>query len=158
MKRAELIVSGAFILVSLIVIIASIGQGIAWIPQQGPSAGMVPFYLALGMGLASVGIFIIHWKRDDPGKPFFKGIGGMWEVVRIFFTSILLTVGIVWMGVYYPTLIFSVLFARWLGKHKWWSSIVFGIILTFAVWAGMEKGLQLPLPKSFLYYKGIFWF
>lgn len=158
MKRAELIVAGLFALVGLVVIGASIGQGIGWVSQQGPSAGMVPFYLALLMTVTSVGIFVTHWKKDDPGKPFFKGHQGMVEILRIFGTSALLAVGIVWVGVYYPTFIFSVIFAKWLGKHQWWSTIVFSVILTLAVYFGMEKGLQIPLPKSFLYYKGIGWF
>jgi hypothetical protein len=158
LKKGELLVAGSFALVSIIVLIASVGQGIAWIPQQGPSAGMVPFYLALVMGLASVGIFMKHLKSHDT-TPFFKSKRGLVDVWRIFFTAILLTVGIVWMGIYYPTFIFSVLFAKWLGEHKWWSSIVFALVLTFAVYFGMEKGLQLPLPKSFLYNQhGIFWF
>jgi len=155
LKRAELIASVLFILVGLITIGASIGQGIAWIPQQGPSAGMVPFYLSLGIVVTEVGIFLSHKKKDDPGKAFFRSTEGMNEIIKIFLTSALLAVGIVWTGVYYPTFVFSVIFAKWLGKHAWWSSIVFAIILTLAVYFGMEKGLQIPLPKSPLYYKGL---
>ena len=155
MKRAELIAAAVFILIGVVVIGASIGQGIGWISQQGPSAGMVPFYLALGMALTSAGIFLKHLKGDDPGKPFFKGHPGMMEILKIFGTSTLLTIGIVWFGVYYPTFVFSVIFTKWLGKHTWWSTIVFAVILTLAVYYGMEKGLQIPLPKSPLYYKGI---
>lgn len=158
MKRAELIVSGAFIIIALIVIMDSIGSGIGWVPQQGPAAGLVPFYLAMIQLIAAGFIFIMNLRKPSDGKNFFVSSRGMWEAIRIFFTATLLTVGIVYIGVYIPSFIFSVLFAKWLGEHKWWSSVVFAVILTLAVFYGMEKGLSIPLPKSFLYQKGLFIF
>ena len=158
MKRGELIVSGAFIIVALIVIITSIRSGIGWVPDQGPASGLVPFYLALIQLLAASFIFIANLLKADDGKNFFVSSRGMWEAIRIFFTATLLTVGIVWMGVYYPTFVFSLIFAKWLGQHKWWSTVAFAVIVTMAVYFGMEQWLQIPLPKSFLYYKGIFVF
>lgn len=158
MKRAELIVSGAFVLVALIVIFDSIRSGIGWVSQQGPSAGLIPFYLAVIQIVAAGFIFIVTIRKADDGKNFFVGSRGMWEAIRIFFTATLLTVGIIYMGIYIPTFIFSVLFAKWLGQHRWVSTVIFAVILTLAVFFGMEKGLQIPLPKSFLYQKGLFLF
>jgi hypothetical protein len=158
LKRAELIVSGLFVFVALIVIVDSIRSGIGWVPQQGPSAGLIPFYLALIQLLAAGFILVVNLRKADTGKTFFVGSRGMWEAIRIFFTATLLTVGIVYMGVYIPSFIFAVLFAKWLGHHRWVSTVVFGVILTLAVYYGMEKGLQIPLPKSFLYHKGLFLF
>jgi hypothetical protein len=158
LKRAELIVSGAFFLIALIVIVDSVRNGIGWVPQQGPSAGLVPFYLALLLGVSSGFIFIVNLRKADTGKTFFTSVLGRAEAIRIFFTASLLTIGIVWMGIYIPSFLFSVLFARWLGKHRWVSTIAFAAILTIAIFLGMEKGLKLPLPKSFLYQKGLFFF
>jgi hypothetical protein len=153
-----LIISGAFIIVALIVIVESIRSGIGWVPQQGPSAGLIPFYLAMVQLIAASFIFIVNLRKADDGKTFFVGSRGMWEAIRIFSTATLLTVGIVYMGIYIPTFVFSVLFARWLGKHRLVSTVVFGVLVTLAVFYGMEKGLQIPLPKSFLYHKGLFLF
>ena len=158
MKRAELIVSGVFILIALIVIVDSVKAGIGWVPQQGPAAGLVPFYLAAIQLLAAGFIFFVNLKKADDGKTFFVGSRGMWEAIRIFFTATLLTVGIVYLGVYIPTLVFCLVFTKWLGEHKWWATIVFSIIVTLAVFYGMEKGISIPLPKSFLYQKGLFLF
>lgn len=158
MKRAELIVSGAFILVALIVIIDSIRNGIGWVPQQGPSAGLVPFYLALVLLVAATFIFILNLRKPDTGKNFFVGKRGMQEAIKIFFTATLLSFGIMYMGIYIPTFFFCILFSKWLGKHSWVAVVIFSIIMTLAVYFGMEKGLQIPLPKSFLYQKGLFLF
>jgi hypothetical protein len=158
LKKAELIISGAFIIVALIVIVDSMTSGIGWVPQQGPAAGLVPFYLALIQLFAAGFIFIVNLKKADDGKAFFVGKRGMWEAIRIFGTTTGLTIGIVYLGIYIPTFIFCIVFTKWLGEHKWWSTIAFSIILTLAVFFGMEKGLQIPLPKSFFYEHNMFFF
>ena len=53
---------------------------------------------------------------------------------------------------------FCLIFSRWLGKHRWVVVIAFSVVTTLAVFYGMEKALKLPLPKSPLYYKGLFIF
>ena len=158
MKRAELIVSGVFSVIALIVIVDSVRGGIGWVPQQGPAAGLVPFYLSLLLLVSAVFIFIVNLRKADSGKGFFTSVRGRAEAIRIFFTATLLSVGIVYLGIYIPTFLFSILFPRWLGKHRWIPTIIFAVILTAAVFYGMEKGLKLPLPKSFLYQKGLFIF
>jgi hypothetical protein len=158
LKRAELIVSGAFFIIALIVIVDSLKNGIGWVPQQGPSAGLVPFYLALLLGVSAGFIFFVNVKKEDTGKTFFTSVLGRAEAIRIFFTATLLSIGIVWLGIYIPSFLFSILFPRWLGKHRWVPTILFATILTASIFFGMEKGLKLPLPKSFLYQKGLFFF
>lgn len=158
MKRAELIVSGAFIVIALIVIADSLRNGIGWVEQQGPAAGLVPFYLALLLAVSAIFIFIVNLRTEDTGKNFFVSVRGRAEALRIVFTASLLAIGIVNLGIYIPTFFFSVLFPRWLGKHRWVPTIIFAVILTACVFYGMEKGLKLPLPKSFLYSKGLFIF
>ena len=77
-------------------------------------------------------------------------------MIRIFFTASLLTVGIIYTGVYWATLGYCILFVRWLGKHRWSTVIIFSVVMTAAVYFGMEKGLRLPLPKSYLYKHDLF--
>jgi len=118
----------------------------------------VPFYLSLLLMGSALFIFIINLRKEDTGKNFFVSLRGRAEALRIVFTASLLATGIVYLGIYIPTFFFSALFPRWLGKHRWIPSIIFAVILTLAVYYGMEKGLKLPLPKSFLYTKGWFIF
>jgi uncharacterized membrane protein YgaE (UPF0421/DUF939 family) len=55
---------------------------------------------------------------------------------------------------YIATVVFAVLFACWLGRHPWYVALAFAIIMAFAVFYGMERGLTIPLPKSPVYAKG----
>jgi len=146
-----------FMLVSVIVIIECFRLGFGWEPQQGPQAGMVPFYLALLMFLCSGYIFYLGWKKEKKADDnFFVNKEGMMEAGRIALTSLIFTVIVVYAGVYFAMLIFSPIFVRWLGKHSWTAVIAFTIIITLTVYLGMEIGLKIPLPRSPLYMQGKF--
>jgi hypothetical protein len=156
LKRGELIVAALFILVAAVVIGDTVRIGSGW-TEYGPDAGFVPFWLGVLL-MVSAFIILISGLREKGGDNFFNGREGLWEVVRIAFTSILLTIGIIFLGVYFSTFLYSILFARWLGKHRWTSCIVFAVIITLVIFFGMEKGLRITLPKSPLYEKNLFIF
>ncbi len=155
MKKGEIITAGLFILVALIGIMDASRLGFGW-EADGPQAGFSVFWLALLLLVCAVLLVVINLKKTDPGDRFFENKEGLAEVVRIFFTAILLAIGIVYTGVYFATIGYCLLFVRWLGKHRWATVIIFTIIMTGAVYFGMEKGLKLPLPKSLLWRKGLF--
>ena len=155
MKKGEIITAGLFVLVALIGIRDAFRLGFGW-AADGPQAGFSVFWLALLLLGCSVALLVINLKKPEGGDPFFNGKQGLAEVIRIFFTATLLTIGIIYTGVYFATIGYCLLFVRWLGKHSWVTVIIFTIIMTGAVYFGMEKGLQLPLPKSLLWRKGLF--
>lgn len=144
-------------LVSVIVIVECFRLGFGWEPQQGPQAGMVPFYLALLMLGCSGYIFFMGWRKEKvEGDNFFNNKEGMMETIRIAVTSTLFAFIIVYAGVYFAMLIFSPIFVRWLGKHSWKAVIAYTIIITLVIYFGMEVGLKIPLPRSPLYMQGKF--
>ena len=156
MKKGELIVSAAFILIAAIVIGDMYRAGSGW-TEYGPDAGFVPFWEGVLMLVSAIVIFVGALKQKGD-ENFFVSKEGFWEAVRITFTSILLTLGFVFLGAYISTFFYSILFARWLGKHRWVSCILFGVIITAFIFFGMEKGLKITLPKSPLYEKDLFFF
>jgi hypothetical protein len=151
-----LIVAAGFLLLAGIVIGDMYRTGSGW-TEYGPDAGFVPFWEGVLL-LVSAIVILISGVKHKGDENFFVSKEGFWEAVRITFTSVLYTIGIVFLGVYFSTLIFSVLFARWLGKHRWISCVVFAVILTAFIYFGMEKGLKITLPKSPLYEKDLFIF
>jgi putative tricarboxylic transport membrane protein len=156
LRKGELIVAAIFFIIACVVVGEAFRLGFRW-GLSGPQAGFVPLGEALLLMISSVVIFISGLK-DKSGKTFFIDKRGMTEAVKIFGTAVLLSVGIIYLGVYVATILYAALFSRWLGKHKWTTVVIFTVILTFAIWFGMEKGLKLSLPKSPLYWKGLFFF
>ena len=156
MRKAELIVAGVFILIACVVIGDTIRLGFGW-TEYGPQAGFVPFGEAMLL-LVSALVILVAGLREKTDKTFFIDRRGMTEAIKIFGTAVLLAVGIIYLGVYVATIVYAALFSRWLGKHKWSTVVLFTVILTLAIFIGMEKGLHLSLPKSPLYWRGWFFF
>ena len=157
MRRAELIVAGLFMLVSLIVMGQCWKLGFGWVEQQGPAAGMVPFYLALLMLLSAGFILYLGLRMEKKEEDnFFVNKEGMMEAGRIAATTLLFTVIFVYAGCYFAMLIFSPIFVKWLGKHSWKATIAFTVIIVATIYLGMEIGLKIPLPRSPLYMQGKF--
>ncbi len=156
MKKGELILAAGFLLLAGIVIGDMYRTGSGW-TEYGPDAGFVPFWEGVLLMVSAI-IILISGLKQKGGENFFVSKEGFWEAVRISFTSVLFTVGIVFLGVYFSTFLFSILFARWLGKHRWISCVVFAVIITAFIYFGMEKGLKITLPKSPLYEKDLFIF
>jgi putative tricarboxylic transport membrane protein len=156
LRKGELIVAAIFFIIACVVVGEAFRLGFRW-GLSGPQAGFVPLGEALLLMISSVVIFISGLK-DKSGKTFFIDKRGMTEAVKIFGTAVLLAVGIIYLGVYVATILYAALFSRWLGKHKWSTVVIFTVILTLAIFVGMEKGLKLSLPKSPLYWKGLFFF
>ncbi|NNG46378.1 MAG: tripartite tricarboxylate transporter TctB family protein [Deltaproteobacteria bacterium] len=156
MKKGELIVAAGFLILAGIVIGDMYRTGSGW-TEYGPDAGFVPLWEGVLLLISAI-VILIGGLRQKDDKNFFVSKEGFWEAVRITFTSVLFTIGIVFLGVYFSTLLFSILFARWLGKHRWISCIVFAVIITAFIYFGMEKGLKITLPKSPLYEKDLFIF
>jgi putative tricarboxylic transport membrane protein len=155
-KKGELIVAAGFLLLAGIVIGDMYRTGSGW-TEYGPDAGFVPFWEGVLL-LVSAIVILISGVKHKGDENFFVSKEGFWEAVRITFMSVLYTIGVVFIGVYFSTLIFSAVFARWLGKHRWVSCIAFAIIITAFIYFGMEKGLKITLPKSPLYEKELFIF
>jgi hypothetical protein len=152
LRKGELITAALFIFLSLVIMVTCWRIGIGWQPEQGPEAGMVPFWLAVLMLLSSAFIFYLGLKQEQKeDDTFFVNKEGMMEVVRIAVTSLLFTIIFVYLGCYFAMLIFAPIFVRWLGKHSWPAVIAYTVIITATIYLGMEVGLKIPLPRSFLY-------
>ena len=156
MKKGEFITAVLSIVISLIALGEAVRLGFGWTPE-GPKSGFALFWLGVLMLSCSAGI-LFNAVRSKDQEGFFVSKQGMMEAVRIAFTSLLITIGIIYMGVYISSLLYCALFSRWLGKHRWPAVIAFSLITTLAIFFGMEKGLKLLLPKSIFYQKGLFFF
>ena len=90
MRKGEMITAAVFMIISLVVIIECFRLGFGWIPEQGPAAGMVPFWLSILMFVSSAFIFYVGYKMEKKEDDnFFINKEGMMEAGRIAATSLL---------------------------------------------------------------------
>ncbi len=152
MRKAELLLAAAFLVLGAIVIGESIRLGFGW-EQWGPQAGFVPFWLTMVM-LICGGIIFLQGLLMKRGESFFMSRSAMRAMTWVFLTSTLLAFMILYLGMYISIAVYAALFSGWLGRHRWYVVLAFTIILTIAVFYSLEKGLMIFLPKSPAYAKG----
>lgn len=152
MRKAELLLAVAFLVLAAIVIGESIRLGFGW-QEYGPQAGFVPFWLAIVMVICG-GIILLQGVLKKVQESFFMSRPAMWAMIWVLLTSTLFAFMIWTLGMYIATAVYAVVFAFWLGRHPWYVALAFAVIITIAVFYGMEKGLTIPLPKSPVYAKG----
>jgi len=157
MRKGEIIVAVFLIILSFFTIYGSVEAGYGW-TQWGPASGFVSFYLGIiTLICATIVLFVnlFRKKKEEQEEAFFESHEGLKIVLYISVLTLLYTIGIIYLGIYISSAILCVIFAKWLGRHSWAVSIVFSILLTVITYWGLEKGLHISLPKSFLYAKDI---
>ena len=160
-RTAELFMAIAMFLASLGLMwtVYSDGLAIGWVAGRGPGSGMWPFWLSLGMALASLwtlwrwytGVTPESRNREayiDPDTVFMVGI----TVVLIFLLLLLSNI----IGLYFSMMLFLLAYVRGLGRHGW--GVTAGVVLGMPVATYMlfEVALNKYLPRRLPVFESIF--
>lgn len=159
-RTAELVMGLLTLLASLGLMykIVSDGLAIGWIPDRGPGSGMWPFWLALGMALASIWT-LLRWRRAvtpesrnrapyiDPDTIFLVGVTAGAILALLVMTSIV--------GLYFSMMLFMVFYLKVVGRHKWPLTIIVTLAVPFAVYMLFEVALAKYLPRGLPFFESI---
>ena len=151
MKRADLVVSGILALFSVYLMVKSAELPIGWIPEEGPGGGAFPFWLAVGMLICSVLIFVQNLRgKSEEGQSVevFMDRDSRHLFLTVLVSLAIMIGGIQIVGVYVSVPLFLVFYMRYLGGHSWFLTLSVSIatpILTFILF---DKILLILLPKG----------
>ena len=123
--------------------------GAGW-TSDGPGSGYFPFYIALILGVASVGIFwqAVFSKARDTGA--FVDRVQLVRVVSVLGPAIVYVLAIVFVGLYVASAIYIALFMIVLGKYARVKSVVLGIAISAFFFVMFEVWFKVPLYKGTL--------
>ena len=134
---------------------------IGWVAGRGPGAGMWPFWLSLGMALASL-MTLIRWFRGvtpesrstesyiDNDTIFLVAISAFSVLMLLIFMNII--------GTYLSLMAFMFFFVRTLGKHSWKTTIGMVVGTPVFVYLLFEVALTKYLPKGWTIFEdGFLW-
>lgn len=153
MRRAEIILGSAWLILTAVILFEAIRLGFGY-EQWGPASGFVVFWLAILQLICAAGILVKGWKmkrRDG----FFLSRSAMWSAIWVTLTSALYCVLILTVGIYIATAVECALFSSWLGRHRWRTVLIFAVVTPVIIFYGIEVALMIPLPKSPLYGPGV---
>ncbi len=151
-RQAELLMAIATILMSLGLMWSSTdGLSISWVPNKGPGSGFWPFWLSVGLLLASIATLVRWFTKATPEsrseKPYMSFIAV--RVVGVTVAALLaLLIGIHLVGLYVALVAFLLFYIKVVGRHEWSLTILLVGGVPLFIFGLFEWALQIPLPKA----------
>lgn len=150
MRKAEIITSAVFLLISALVLYEAKRLGFGW-GIEGPQPGFFIFYLALALGLSSL-IRIAQLLREKNllrGKQFIS-LKARPEVLKVFLPMVGAVVLMEFLGFYLASAFYLGFFMRWVGRFSWGMVLLVAFLFAFSHYLVFEKWFLVPLPKGLL--------
>ena len=151
MRRAELVAAALMAVFSVYLMWKSAELPIGWVSGEGPGGGAFPFWLAVGMLISCVVIFVRALKGLTPeGRseaPFFDRASFRLFVVAA--GSLAAMVGLIHVvGVYGAVPLFFIFYVRFFGRHSWPVTGALALATPVVTFFFFEVGLKILLPKG----------
>ena len=151
MKIADLVVSAVLALLSVYLMWKSAELPIGWLEGEGPGGGTFPFWLAAGMLVCSVLIFVRNLmgrsvEGQAVGEFMHRDSARLFLIVLVALTVMIGLIHVV--GVYGSVPLFFMFYLRYLGNHSWPLVLSISLSAPVVTFAFFEKLLLIELPKG----------
>ena len=149
MRKSEIWVSLAFVLLGIIVIIDSIRLGFMW-GMSGPESGFFPFYLGVGVVVSSMIVFFNAfnlYKKEGAGKPLMPP-GALKPILWVLIPSTAMVVITEFVGLHIAAALYLGFYMRAVGKIGWVTTLLVSIISPLSLYVIFDKLFLIPLPQG----------
>ena len=150
-RTAELVMGILTALASVGLMAKSAELNIGWIEGRGPGSGAWPFWLSLGMLLASLATLARWFLRVTPesrsAEPYMTkdtAIAVGTSAAAIFF----LLLATHFVGLYASLILFLLFYLRFIGRHTWPMTGILTVAIPVFIFCLFEWALKIPLPKE----------
>ena len=122
-----------------------------WWGSGGPGPAFMPFWLGLVMAFLAAMMLTRSLREKDAGEawlPRGEGLRDMLVVlgVTVAFVALLRVTGMV-LG----TAIYLVVLVRYLGRHRWWVTLLVAAAAAGFNWLVFVRWLRVPMPEGMLW-------
>jgi putative tricarboxylic transport membrane protein len=149
MKKAEIWVSLAFVLLGIIVIADSVRLGFMW-GRSGPESGFFPFYLGAGVVIASLIVLfnaVNQYRKQGEGKPLMPP-GALKPILWVVIPSTAMVMVTELVGLHIAAALFLGFYMRAVGKIGWTTTLLVSIIAPLSLYITFDKLFLIPLPQG----------
>jgi len=149
MRKAEIWVSLAFVLLGVIVIADSIRLGFMW-GRTGPESGFFPFYLGVGVVISSLIVFFnvfTLYKKEGAGKPLMPP-GALKSILWVLIPSTAMVMLMEFVGLHIAAALYLGFYMRVIGKIGWVTTLLVSIISPLTLYVTFDKLFLIPLPQG----------
>ncbi|MEO1549530.1 MAG: tripartite tricarboxylate transporter TctB family protein [Pseudomonadota bacterium] len=132
---------------------------IGWVDGRGPGAGMWPFWLSLGMALASIATLVRWFQGKTAESRSTEDYIAPETITLVIISAVALTAflfAIEYLGTYIALMLFMLFYIRFLGKHSWGITMAFVIGSPIFIYLLFEVALTKYLPKGLPVFEEMF--
>jgi len=144
-----MVVSLLFMLLGVIVIVDSVRLGFMW-GRTGPASGFFPFYLGVGVVIASLIVLlnaVKQFRKQGEGKPLMPP-GALKPILWVVIPSTAMVAVTELVGLHIAAALFLLFYMRVVGKIGWGTTLLIGIIAPLSLYITFDKLFLIPLPAG----------
>jgi putative tricarboxylic transport membrane protein len=145
MRAADLTTALILIAAGALVIWDSLRIGIGW-GTDGPKSGFFPFWLAVLLVGASLGI-IARALPQHEGKPFVTR-ERLRPVLDVLWPATACVLLMPWLGLYLSSALYMGFYMRRFGQYSWLAALAVSVIFAVSVFLIFEIWFLVPMPKG----------
>jgi putative tricarboxylic transport membrane protein len=150
-KNKELFSSVVWFLVGLGFLFGGLRLGYGRLSTPGP--GFLPFMIGCVLSLLSILLFIVNVLPKDRLESqvrFWKEKESWKKVLFSFLSLIFYLIFLNYLGYIITTFLFSLYLFKFIGKRRWWLSILIAVLASSVSWVIFRVGMEVPLPKGMI--------
>ncbi len=145
MRTADLVTAGFLFLLGAIVVFDSVRLGVGW-GTDGPKSGFFPFWLAVVMMAACLGILAQALRRRRGAV--FVTRERLVPVLKVLWPAVALVVVMQFVGLYVASAIYMAFYMRWIGRHNWAVVLLLAVGIPVVTFFVFEIWFLVPMPKG----------
>src|SRR5882724_1300966 len=145
MRAVDLATASLLILLGGVVVADALRLGIGW-GTDGPRSGFFPFWLAVIIIAATVGIAIQTLSRADRA-PFIKREAAA-PVLKVLVPATAFVLLTQLIGLYVASALYMGFYMRWIGRNSWVAVVAIALGIPIGSFLVFEKWFLVPMPKG----------
>lgn len=147
-RTVEMVVAALLFVFGAVFAYTSYKLGFRW-AIEGPQSGFFPFYVSMLIcGASAMILFHALRGRDPRGAGAFVERGQLRQVLHVMIPAAFFVLGIQLIGIYVASVLYIVVFMRWLGKYSLVKSVLLAVAIIVAFFCMFEIWFQVPLYKG----------
>ena len=150
MRNADRVTAALLLAASVAFSAAALKQYQWWGPG-GPGPAFVPFWLGLVMAILATMMLARSLRSKDRGASWLPRGEGLRDMLVVLGVTVAFVALLNVLGMVLGTAIYLAVLIRYLGKHRWWTTLAIAVAAAAFNWLVFVRWLRVPMPEGQLW-------